>query len=156
MIKHEITGANGLAGWSIGPDDYDAYLSSVAWAWSGWSRLWHWFRPPATRRRIAYERPDGGVSIVIPSDHFFMLLRRGGIVRHMRVIDAYGSSGIPVFEGTGEVMGSMTEIQALEFIAWKDVPRGTNRICYLPADHELPPREHRNEWRLSDDRMVVT
>ena len=95
------------------------------------------------------------MAIVIPSDHFFMLLRLGGVIRHMRMIDSYGQSGIPVFEGSGEIMGPMTEREALEFIAWKDIPRGTNRLAILPPDIELPDRSRRPDWRLTDDGRVI-
>ncbi|MDO8632105.1 MAG: hypothetical protein Q7R41_16600 [Phycisphaerales bacterium] len=155
MIKTEVIGNGGLTGWVIGLADLESYMSSVAHGWNGWARLWYWFRPPATRQRIAYERPDGGVSVVIPTDHFMILLRHGGVIRRMRVVDAMGPSGIPVFEGSGEIMGPMTEREALEFVAWKDIPRGTNRIVYLPADYELPSRERRNNWRLTDDNSGV-
>lgn len=152
MQRIDATGSSGVKGWLTDPLDLDAYHESVAAAWGLWAYLWAWFRPVVTDKRIAYTRTDGGLSIVTPDPVFYMLLRRGGVIRHMRVVDQWGQRGIPVFEGTGEVMSSMTEAEALEFLIWKDVPRGTNHISII---EQLPAsRVNRNAWSLSDAGTV--
>lgn len=153
MQKTPAIGNSGLTGWLSAPEALEAYRETVAAAWGLWSYLWQWFRPAVTDKRIAYTRKDGGLSVVTPDAVFFMLLRRGGVIRHMRVIDQWGPRGVPVFEGTGEVMGSMTEAEALAFLVWKDVPRGTNHVAIVesvPSD-----RSNRAAWALDEAGRIV-
>lgn len=155
MRKVETRGNAGLSGWTIEPDEIDAYFEHMARHWNFWWRLWYWFRPPNTKYRIAYSRLDGGVSIVVPTPHMVALLRRGDVIRHMRVIDALGPQGIPVFEGSGEFLQPMTEREAIEFIAWRDIPRAINHRMIL-SEGDIPrDRSRRNDWRLSDSGIVV-
>lgn len=155
LTKEPAVGDAGLTGWAIGPDDHDVYSRQYQEARSWLARLWYWFRPIVTKKKIAYVRADGGLSIVTPSQSFFFLLRRGGIVRHMRQIDAFGPMGIPVFEGTGEIMGPMSEDEAIAFLIWKDIPRGTNRIVVLDEAEIPSDRSRRNSWQLSEDGRII-
>lgn len=155
MQKIETTGTRlGLSGWTIELADHEAYFHHMAKSWTFLDHLWFWFRPKQTTKCIAYERPDGGVSVVHPSDQMIWMLKHGDIIRHMRQIDAFGPHGIPVFEGTGEFLPPMTEEQALEFIAWKDIPRGVNHRSFIEVA-SLPSREHRNRWTLTGDGRVA-
>lgn len=155
MKREFIVGHNGCHGWLPDPDEFDEYRESLGRAWSLWTRLWSLFRPAVTNKRIAYVRRDGGVSIVTPDDHFMMLLRRGGVVRHMRQIDDMGPSRAPVFEGSGETMRSMSEREALDFLAWKDIPHGVNRIVYLDRNDIPATRERRDAWRLDEAGRII-
>jgi len=142
-VKHPTRGARGLSGWTITQRELEDYFESIARAWQLRAHLWYWFRPPdVVRFCIRFDPPDATfdapAAILVPSEHFFMLLRVGGVIRHMRVIDQFGRNGIPVFEGTGEIMGPMTEREAMEFIAWKDVPRGVNRWEIAPHSAIAP------------------
>lgn len=152
MQKSETTGKAGLKGWSLDPLDHEEYRETVFQAWAEWAFHWAWFRPSVTEKRIAYTDRDGSLRVVTPDPLFFFLLRRGGVIRHMRVIDQWGQRGIPVFEGSGEVMGSMTEQEAFEFLAWTVAPRGTNHIAVIDSIPE--DRTNRNAWSLSDAGMV--
>lgn len=148
MKKIDVTGSSGVKGWALDPLDLDDYRETIAAAWFEWAWHWAWLRPTVTEKRIAYE--DGGLRILTPDPLFFFLLRRGGVFRHMRVIDQM--RGIPVFEGTGEVMGSMTEDEAIAFLAWKDIPRGINHVVVIdsvPAD-----RSNRKSWALTEAGTV--
>ena len=153
MQKIEAIGVTGVKGWSLDPVDLEEYRESVGSAWALWTYLWSWFRPVITEKRIAFTRTDGGLSILTPDPVFFFLLRRGGVIRHMRVVDEGGTRGFPIFEGTGEILGSMTEDEALDFMVWRDVPHGTNHIAFI--DHVPEDRTNRNAWALSDSGSVA-
>lgn len=138
------------SGWMLDPDELEEYGEHVARHWNFLSRLWYWFRPPNTIYRIAYSRSDGGVSIVVPTPWMMALLKRGGVIRHMRVIDEVGPFKAPVFEGSGKLLHPMTELEAVEFIAWKDIPREVNHRVILTVDDIPKDRSRRNDWRLGD------
>ena len=154
MRKTPVIGVRGLSGWRTEPDDLDAYLADYASAAQTWARIWAIFRPVITDNKISYTRPDGGLSIVTPDTTFFMLLRRGGVIRHMRVIDEWGARRVPVFDGTGEIMPSMTEDEALDFLIWKDVPRGTNHVVIVSTTLVPADRVRRNQWQLSESGAI--
>ena len=73
-----------------------------------------------TTKRIVYERPDGGVSQIVPAPEFVQQLMDGG----------------------------MTEAQAIEAVRQKDVPAGATKVEIIDAS-DLPSRELRNRWRLA-------
>lgn len=155
MKKIPIVGNAGVNGWAIEPDDQRAYFEHMARHWEFLSGLWYWFRPPNTAYRIAYSRPDGGVSVVTPTPWMMTMLKRGDVIRHMRQVDSFGPQGIPVFEGSGEFLPPMTEREAIEFIAWRDIPRAINHRMIL-SEGDIPrDRSRRNDWRLSDSGIVV-
>lgn len=157
MRRTQVTGRSGIVGWLAEPEDMALYLGEVEAAWTEFNRWWELFRPAVSTLRIAYDPPGRGdkpVAIVVPVPHFMMMLMHGGVVRHMRVVDSYGPRGVPVFEGTGEVMGSMTERQAIEFLAWKDVPRGVNHWAIVDEARLPSTRECRALWRLMDNGEV--
>lgn len=154
MIRTETTGKSGLFGWTVEPEDLDAYFEHMARHWNFISRLWYWFRPPNTKYRIAYSRPDGGVSIVTPTPWMMHMLKRGDVIRHMRQVDSFGPQGIPVFEGSGEFLPPMTEREAIEFIAWKDIPREVNHRVILTDDQIPTDRRRRNQWQLGESGIV--
>lgn len=155
MKKIPTTGDRGFSGWAVEPEDHEAYFEHMARHWHFLARLWFWFRPPNTVWRIAYSRRDGGVSIVIPTPHMVALLKRGGVIRRMRQIDSLGPRGIPVFEGSGEFLPPLSEREAIEFIAWKDLPREVNHRAFLRADQIPQDRSRRNEWRLTEDGRIA-
>ncbi len=156
MQKIDCTGNAGLSGWTLSRDELISYQDEMIGAWRWWNEVWEWLRP-SQPYKIAYTNFDGSVSIVVPSIHFLAILQRGGIVRHMRVIDSMGQQpcGYPVFEGTGERLPSMSQKEAMEFVAWKDIPRGINHIAVIDGDSLPKSRERRDSWRLSDDGRVV-
>lgn len=73
-----------------------------------------------TTKRIVYQRPDGGVSVVIPAPAY---------VQHLMA------------EG-------MNETQAVEHIRQKDVPADAVAVEVMEAA-DLPTRDTRNRWRQS-------
>lgn len=147
-------GDSGVRGWTIDPRELEAYFEHMARHWNFLSRLWYWFRPFDPTWRVAYSRTDGGVSIVYPSAWMMAMLKRGDVIRHMRVIDTYGPNGIPVFEGSGELMGPMTDDEAIRFVEWKDVPREVNHRVIMTADDIPASRARRNSWRLGESGIV--
>jgi hypothetical protein len=74
-----------------------------------------------TTKRIAYQRPDGGVSVVIPAPAYVQQLMGSG----------------------------MTEAQAIDAIRQRDVPADAVAVEVLEAADLPQTREGRNRWRLS-------
>jgi len=148
-----VFGVEGRRGWLADHLSMSAYHDDVNQKWSQLSGMWQG-NIPEVRQVIAFERMDGCISIVAPSAHFYMMLRHGGTIRHMRQIDAYGPTLAPVFEGTGEILKSMTEREAIEFVAWKDVPIGTNRIVIVDKVDLPLDRRRRNEWQIQEDGRI--
>jgi hypothetical protein len=143
LKKIQVQGSRGLHGWVVEPEDLHRYFEDMRLAWGN-------LPPVATGARIAYTPADGGpVCIVVPNEHFLSLLFKGGVIRHMRVIDDLGANGIPVFEGSGKILGPMTEKEAIEFIAWKDIPRGVNHIAFIDESAIPVDRTFRNAWQLA-------
>lgn len=155
LRRDPATGDGGLSGWVIEFDEYEEYFAHMAKHWEFLDRLWHWFRPPLTEYRIAYEH-DGGLRVITPTHQMMALLMRGGVIREMRQIDAIGADGIPVFDGSGKLLPPMTEREALEFIAWKDIPRAVNRRTILTVNDMPKNKERRDEWVLSDDEIRLS
>jgi hypothetical protein len=153
MNKTKTRGNAGLDGWTTEPDDLEAYFETVQASWIMWAKLWYWFRPPV-QKVIAYEVPgQDRIAILVPAEIFLHLIKIGGIVRHMRQIDST-YRGIPVFEGSAKIMPPMSEKEAFEFLAWKDIPRNVNRWSVVERD-SLPPRKDRDRWRLNQHGRVV-
>ncbi|MFN3399419.1 MAG: hypothetical protein ACK4Z4_03685 [Ferrovibrio sp.] len=104
-----------------------------------------------TPLRILYEELGDQCSllrIVVPAPRFVAALMRGGLVRRRRVA-GYNADRSPVWDGDGVLLGPMSEMDAVAFIAWKDVPAHVNRreiisVGQLPAD-----RTYRNAWRMA-------
>ncbi len=136
--------------WLATPEELNADLSRLA--------------APATRAlgqhhteyRIAFhDASQEAVKIITPSARFMRALMAGNIVRHVRVSHDDPETGLPVLEGTGELMPPMTEREAIDFVAWKDVPRGVNHFEIITTD-DLPrvngsidaARKFRNTWSL--------
>lgn len=72
-----------------------------------------------TTKRIAYERPDGGVSVIVPSPVYVQRLMDRG----------------------------MTEAEAVEAVRQKDTPDEATRSEVLESA-DLPPRKSRDRWRI--------
>jgi len=155
MQRVDTVGGNGMRGWIVSLEDLEAYRSTVGAFMYLWASAWYLFRPKVTGKRIVYSRPDGGVSTIVPDDTFMILLRRGGVIRHMRVIGEFGPRRIPVFEGTGEIMGSMTEEEALAFLWWKDGLPGCNHWQVIPEAAIPKDRTRRNQWFLAEDGSIM-
>lgn len=73
-----------------------------------------------TNKRIAFERSDGGVSVIIPAP------------RYVAELMAAGS----------------TEDEAIQAITFKDVPDDSPKVEVMDVT-DLPDRANRNRWRLS-------
>ena len=112
--------------------------------------------PVECNHRIAFH--DGtqeAVKVITPAPRFVAQLMAGGYTRHKRCIGACEQTGLPMFEGTNEIMSAMTYDQPVEYVAWRDMPRGTNHFTILHTD-DLPridgdidkARKFRNAWRL--------
>lgn len=99
--------------------------------------------------RILYEHGDGPAKVLTPSPRFLYMLMRGDIVRHARVIRDDPETGRPVFEGTGELLPAMTEYEAIQFIQWRDVPRGCNNVHIITTADLPSSRMFRNAWRIA-------
>ncbi len=104
---------------------------------------------------IVYETKEG-TAVVHPAPEFVAALMRGGVVRNTRWVGDI--DGKPVLEGGGELLPAMTEQEAVEFVAWKDVPvevqqahaRGNRPLVVICRRAQLPERTFRNAWRLAD------
>ncbi len=105
---------------------------------------------------IAYEA-ENSVAVIHPAPEFMAALMRGNTVRNTRWIGDV--DGKPVLEGDGELLPSMTEQEAIEFVAWKDVPiavqqahaRGNRPLVVICHRSQLPERTFRNAWRLANE-----
>jgi hypothetical protein len=149
LSKERVTGKRGYAGWIMTPSEIEAYREHYA-AHHSWLQVLWFFFIPQTSLRIAYANAHGGVSIVNPDPYFMAMLKRGGVIRDMRVIDHFGSRGNPVFEGSGEFLPPMTERQAVDYIGWRDIPRAVNHRVVLHASDIPQDRSRRNEWVLGE------
>lgn len=110
--------------------------------------------PVECNTRIAFhDDSQEAVKVITPAPRFIATLMAGGYVRHARVCRE--EAGRPVLEGTGEIMGPMSYDEAIEFLLWKDLPRGVNNYSIMTTD-DLPrirgdidlARKFRNAWRL--------
>jgi hypothetical protein len=156
MKKTPTKGSAGFSGWTISAEDHEAYFQHMRAAWEFLDIIWADFIPNQTDLCIAWTNPEDGVAVVTrPTPWMMAMLKKGGIIRHMRPIDFFGERGVPVFEGSGNFLPPMTEREAIEFISWYSVPRETNhrmilRGCDIPLD-----RSRRSEWRLTDSGISV-
>ncbi len=96
---------------------------------------------------IAYEDGAGPVKIVAPAPRMMAALMHGGIIARKRVI-GQDQHGAPVFDGDGKIQGPMTEMEAVEFIGWRDIPRHVNHRAVLRRSQIPQDRTYRNAWRL--------
>jgi hypothetical protein len=156
MKKIPTVGNSGESGWSIGAYDHQQYFEHMAREWALLDLLWASFIPPQTDLRIAWTDPATGVvSITAPTPWMIAFLKKGGVIRHMRVIDHFGPRQNPVFFGSGEFLPPMTEREAVEFIRWKDIPRNVNHVMIIEAGKIPGDRSRRNEWRLGESGIEV-
>lgn len=149
MKAEEIKGDRGRKGWTIVQSEYALYRESVDREWRELDRLWQFSPKKQTDKVIAYEMPgeDGPVRLMRPTDHMMAMLMRGGIIRHIRVIDHL--NGEAIFDGTGEILPAMSESEALDHIRWKFMPVEVNHWKII-SEREIPSdRTFRNAWRLA-------
>ena len=115
-------------------------------------------KPQPVDYRIVFERDDDGVSVVNPAPHYVAMLRAGNIIRRLRVL-ADNANGKPIYDGDGALLPPMSEQEAIEFVAWRDVPASVQlshatgnrpRIVICHKDQLPQTRVFRNAWRLSD------
>jgi hypothetical protein len=105
--------------------------------------------PFHTEYRIAYHFPGiDTVKIVHPDPRFMAKLMAGWIIARLRVVGANADTS-PILDGDGKIMGPMSEMEALEFIRWKDIPREVNRWQIIKASEIPTDRTFRNAWRLA-------
>lgn len=102
--------------------------------------------PYETRYAVAFDRA-GRVRFRVPTARAVAALMHGYIYRDFRQVDA-GPNGEPIMEGTGKLLAPMTEEQAVQFIAWKDVPRDVNRVDIILRSAIPVDRTLRNAWTL--------
>jgi hypothetical protein len=100
--------------------------------------------------RVAFEWGEGPVKLLVPSPRMIFFLMSGYVVRHLRVIGDDPATGLPIVEGTGELLPPMTEREAVEFIAWRDIPRGCNRTVIITTKDLPASRVFRDAWRLPE------
>lgn len=105
--------------------------------------------------RIVYAREDGGVSIVCPTIEMMHYLMTGGIIRDMRQVDIWDERGAPKMEGTGALLAPMTYQQAINYLAWRDVPAGILAVKIIPTSEIPVDRSYRNAWRLKGGNYYV-
>jgi hypothetical protein len=112
--------------------------------------------PVECNHRIAFhDNTQEAVKVITPAPRFIAQLMAGGYTRHKRCIEACPDTGLPIFEGTNDLLDEMTYEQAVEYVAWRDMPPGTNHFTILHTD-DLPridgdidkARKFRNAWRL--------
>lgn len=117
--------------------------------------------PVSCDARIAFHDNDQeAVKVITPAPRFIAALMAGGYIRHKRVVGQCEQTGRPIFEGSNEIMDAMTHDEAVAFVAWKDMPRGTNRYTILHTD-DLPridgcidkARKFRNAWVLEIENV---
>lgn len=108
--------------------------------------------------RIAYHSPaQDAVHVITPTPRYMAALMAGGYVLCERVVGACPETGLPMFEGDGEIMEAMSYDEAIAFVIWKDMPRGVNHFEIMTTD-DLPridgdidrARKFRNAWRLQE------
>jgi len=108
--------------------------------------------------RIAYHTPQqDAVHVITPTARYMAALMAGGYVLNERVVGTCPETGLPIMEGSGEIMGPMSYDEALAFVIWKDMPAGVNHFQILTTD-DLPrvggsidnARKLRAAWRLKE------
>ena len=107
--------------------------------------------PRPTRYRIAFHdplAPGEPLKIIAPAPRFMSVLMHGGVVPRVRVIGDT-PDGKPILDGSGEVMGAMSEEEAVDFVRWKDVPPAANRWAILTVDDIPKDRTFRQAWELA-------
>lgn len=117
--------------------------------------------PVECNHRIAFhDSTQEAVKVITPAPRFIAQLMAGGYTRHKRCIGACETTGLPIFEGTNIIMGPKSYEEAVEYVAWRDMPRGTNRYTILHTD-DLPridgcidkARKFRNAWVLEIENV---
>lgn len=117
-------------------------------------------RPKPTEFVVVYEDEGDKVMVISPADHFVAMLMHGNLARNMRDIAPPGEA--PMFDGGGELLPPMTEQEAIEFVAWKDVPisvqiahaKGNRPRIVICHKSQLPERTFRNAWRLDENDHI--
>lgn len=115
------------------------------------------FAPVETDARIVFhDTTQDAARILTPAPRFMAALMAGGFVKRKRCVGMC-KTGLPIFEGKDETMPAMPHDDAVAFVAWRDLPRGTNNFRIITTA-ELPQisgcidkaRAFRSAWRLSD------
>lgn len=114
-------------------------------------------KPVETEARIAFhDRAQDAVKVLTPAPRFMAALMAGGFVKRKRQVGV-SKTGWHVFDGSKELLPPMTHDEAVAFIAWRDLPAGTNHFRVIHSD-DLPriagcidkARSFRDAWRLDD------
>lgn len=108
-------------------------------------------------RIVFHDSTQEAVRVISPTPRFIAALMAGGYVLRERVVDQCSETGLPIFEGTGEIMEPMSYDEAIAFVVWKDMPRGVNHFQIMTTD-DLPrvdgsidkARMFRAAWRLKE------
>lgn len=155
MRKVPVIGQAGFAGWLPDPDELAAYRANVG-AWEEfWNRAWIYLLERPQPRPIAFDNPaTGRLAVMRFSPVIYFMLRRGGVIRHLRVADHYGPQRLVVLEGSGELLPSMTDKEALDFLWWKDGHPGVNHFETIDPADVPTDRSNRADWWLDDNGKI--
>ena len=113
-------------------------------------------QPLPTDARIVYhDATQDAVKVITPTPNFMGMLMAGGYIRCVRCI----GTDTPVLEGVREGrMRALTHDEAVQFVAWKDLPQGVNNFEIITTD-DLPridgcidkARKFRSAWKLEEN-----
>lgn len=111
-------------------------------------------------RIVFHDNTQEAVKVITPAPRFIAALMAGGYIPRKRVVGTCPDTGAPVMEGSKEYMPAMTYEEAVEFVAWKDMPKGVNNYAIMTTD-DLPrirgdidlARKFRSAWRLENSNV---
>jgi hypothetical protein len=99
--------------------------------------------------RVAFEWGEGPMKVLTPTPRMLYMLMRGGVIKNVRVVGDDPDTGRPIYEGKSERLPPMTEREAVEFLAWRDIPAGCNNVVIITTAELPSDRKMREAWRLA-------
>lgn len=106
--------------------------------------------PYQTQYAVLYEE-QGQARICHPDPHFVAQLMQGGVICDMRQNGTLDEKGTPRMEGTGKVLPPLTEEEAVQYVAWRDVPAHVNRVEIILRSAIPTDRTFRNAWVMNGE-----
>lgn len=103
-----------------------------------------------TKYAILFET-EGVARITHPDPHFMAQLMFGNIICDMRQNGVWDEKGTPKMEGSGKVLPRMTEEEAVQYVAWRDVPAHVNRVEIVLRSAIPTDRTFRNAWVMNGE-----
>ena len=119
-------------------------------------------KPVDPRYCIVWEdpaEPDAPMKVTTPSPRWLAMALAGGFLPPVETYlrDAERADGEPKEHPYAPPIGQMTEIEAMEYLLQKDIPRrvwgdpsNRPRFAIVPRSSIPTDRTHRNAWRLAD------